>query len=219
MEPNAFDRDVAVLPDRKTHLEYAFSQAPPHGLVVEFGVHTGTSLTRLAEMAGPHHRLLGFDSFRGLPEDWDTTERGDGKHPKGKFDTGGRIPKVPQQCSLIAGWFDVTAPILTAMVMSGELQIALLHIDSDLFSSAMTALSAAAPGLKPGSIVVFDELGNWDGRYPLYREGEWMAVENFLNLYPEIQLVPISRSVAQQAAFRIARAGELPGSPGADARA
>jgi hypothetical protein len=213
MDPIVFDSpDIQVFPNRKAHLEYAMSVAPSAGIIAEFGVHKGTSLTRLACMASRHHQIVGFDSFRGLPSAWRIQDSEDESHPAGKFDTGGRLPSVPTRCILVAGWFDQTAKVLRSMILERDTPIALLHIDSDLCESATTALNAAQPGLQTGSIVVFDELGNWDGRYPLFREGEWKALEIFQRSCPWIRFDPISRSVAQQASFRIVRAAERPSS-------
>jgi len=197
---------VELFPHRKPHLEAACAAAPKKGLIVEFGVWKGTSLRRMAEFFGPERTLLGFDSFRGLPEPWYTKKPDATTHPAGHFALRG-LPEVPKNVILVVGWFNQTADlVLGGALAASQLPIALLHIDCDLFTSALEALDAATPGLWTGSIVVFDELGNWDGRYPLWEQGEWKALNLWLELHPELTLIPMSRTTAQQAAFRVFRA-------------
>jgi hypothetical protein len=50
-------------------------------------------------------KVYGFDSFRGLDEDW----TGVG-HVKGTFDLSGRLPRVRPNVTLLAGWFRETLP-------------------------------------------------------------------------------------------------------------
>ena len=50
-------------------------------------------------------RFFGFDSFEGLPEEWNQ-EKG-----KGFFNVGGNVPKVDDpRVTFIKGWFDQTVP-------------------------------------------------------------------------------------------------------------
>jgi hypothetical protein len=60
--PSAYDAKIELL-------EAAAGLAPAEGLVLEFGVATGDTLSRIAAKRSPAH---GFDSFEGLPEDWRT---------------------------------------------------------------------------------------------------------------------------------------------------
>jgi hypothetical protein len=57
----------------------------------------------------------GFDSFRGLPEDW----AGRDGMKKGTFDVNGRKPTVPDNVVLHPGWFNETLPkfILEQLVL------------------------------------------------------------------------------------------------------
>lgn len=54
--------------------------------------------------------------------------------------------------------------------------MSLVHIDSDLYVSALTALSLTGPRLKPGALLIFDELIN----YPGFRGGEVQALYEWL---------------------------------------
>lgn len=109
----------------------------------EFGVWQGESLRALAQRSGSaQSRFYGFDSFQGLPEDWTAA------HPKGTFDTGGRMPHVDDpRVQFVPGWFHASLPKFLAehpdlvqSMQSGRLPL-VVHVDSDLFSSALFVLS------------------------------------------------------------------------------
>jgi hypothetical protein len=66
-------KEAMVLSDRYDLLKFALARAPRDGLVLEFGVATGAFLRFLA---GQTNRTVhGFDSFDGLPEDWNVPGR------------------------------------------------------------------------------------------------------------------------------------------------
>jgi hypothetical protein len=60
-----------------------------------------------------------------------------------------------------------------------EAPVALLHIDSDLYSSAHTVLFGLAPRLRAGSTIVFDEFLN----YPGWRQHEYRAFTEFVDAF------------------------------------
>ncbi|KAI1085474.1 hypothetical protein F5B20DRAFT_5159 [Whalleya microplaca] len=79
------------------------------------------------------------------------------------FDTGAFAVDAPPEvpgAELVVGRFDESLPPFLAG-HSGP--IALLHVDSDLYSSAVTVLEHCGPRLVAGSIVVFDEYFNFPG--------------------------------------------------------
>lgn len=122
---------------------------------LEFGVWKGESLrvwTNLNTNRGS--RFYGFDSFEGLPETWN---HGFGRSTgKSQFDLGGIMPGVADmRVRLIKGWFQQT---LREFLLETELQHPLvIHIDSDLHSSALYTLCTLDPYLEKGDIVIFDE--------------------------------------------------------------
>lgn len=142
-------------------------------LVLEFGVWMGHSVNRIG-LAYPKAQVFGFDSFYGLPEDWS------GPWIKGSFNVLGHLPRgLPSNVQLVAGWFNESLPafITSAQwlfsvekymksaskrrMVVPKAQIALLHIDCDLYSSTMTVLNALDEYILPGTIIVFDELMNF----------------------------------------------------------
>lgn len=142
----------------------ALEAAPRDGLTLECGVYFGRSLRVIA--ARTRGVVHGFDSFQGLPEAWSEREGA------GAYSTAGRLPRVPGEVTLHAGWFEDTLPPFLA---SNPGPIRLLHIDCDIYSSTRTVLEHAAPRLVPGSVIVFDDfLG-----YPGYEAHELRAFEEF----------------------------------------
>lgn len=157
------------------------------GLWLEFGVFRGRSICQFAERTPG--LIYGFDSFEGLPETWDSN------NPKGTFSLNGLVPDAaidgianesafdpsptkntkswPANVRLVKGWFDQTLPSF----LKDHLEpCALIHIDSDLYSSCKTILDLLEERIIPGTILVFDEIND----YPDYRNHEIKAFAEFL---------------------------------------
>lgn len=131
-------------------LEHALALAPAGGMVLEFGVYTGTTLKIIA--AQRDGEVYGFDSFDGLPEDWRIG------FASGTFDVEAP-PEVPG-AELVVGLFDDSLP---GFLAAHPGTVDLLHIDADLYSSAASVLEQVGPRLRTGSVVVFDEFFNYPG--------------------------------------------------------
>jgi len=134
------------------------------GLVLEFGVATGRTLNHFARLL-PKKTIYGFDGFVGLPENWTS------RMPAGFF-ARESLPKVRDNCKLVVGWFDKTLP---PFAKEHTQPIALLHIDSDLYSSAVTVLNTLNNQIVPGTVIVFDEYMN----YPGWQLDEFKAWQEF----------------------------------------
>lgn len=153
------EQDYAVL---KTVLsEIRRGEQPGWGL--EFGVATGTTLRMIARVMP----VIGFDSFVGLPEDWRPG------FPAGFF-KGVRPENTIPNSTLVEGWFDVTVPDYP-----WPEDIALVHIDSDLYSSAKTVFDSVGPAIHPGTYVVFDEFFGYEG----CEEHEQKAFSEWVDTY------------------------------------
>ena len=159
------------------------------GDIVECGVASGHSLAMLASLVRSGYRkrhLWGFDSWEGLPEPEGEDEYlPDSRRKRGMFgetniervistfawygfDTVG----VAENITLVKGWFSETTPGYDGP------QIALLHLDGDLYISYKDPLEALWPKLAAGGIVALDE----------YQQGAWggarRAVDEFLSGLP-----------------------------------
>jgi len=121
------------------------------GLVMEMGVATGRTVNHIAREL-PNTTVFGFDSFEGLNETWNWYIR------EGHF--AQPVPRVRKNVDLRVGWFEDT---LGPFLAEYHQPIALLHIDSDLYSSARYVLDRTVHRLVPNSIVLFDEYFNYPG--------------------------------------------------------
>lgn len=162
------------------------------GLVLEFGVATGRTLNHFARLL-PQKTVYGFDGFDGLPEDWTS------RMQKGFF-ARNELPKVRKNCELVVGWFNETLP---KFVKDHQDHIALLHVDSDLYSSAVTVLNTLNRQLVEGTVIVFDEYMN----YPGWQLDEFKAWQEFVSKN-NIEYEYIGRvSKHQKVAVRITKRG------------
>jgi hypothetical protein len=138
-------------------LRFAVASALEGGTTVELGVHHGVSLRWLSELRGG--KLHGFDSFEGLPDAWAGV-------PRGRFTADGQTP-LGLDCELWVGLFDDRLP---HFVERHPEPISLLHIDSDLYASAVSGFQHLAPLLVPGTVIAFDEyLGHATWRQDEFR--------------------------------------------------
>lgn len=145
------------------------------GHVLEFGVFQGRSISVLAA-AFPQQRVHGFDTFTGLPQDW---RRGPGDvYPAGHFGLE-RLPDVPGNVALWPGEF---ASSLPGWLAAHPGPVGFVHVDCDLYASTRTVLDLLDGRIVAGTVLVFDELCDWadSGVYPAWRDGEWRALEEWL---------------------------------------
>ncbi len=150
--------DVRLFGTAAELLRWAVAQSHRPGLVLEFGVRRGTSLTVIAEAAA--QQVHGFDSFEGLPEAWSGS-------PQGVLSTALQMPEVSDSITLHPGWFEDTLPGFLAQHLG---PVRFVNLDSDLYSSTSTVLTALADRIGPGAVLVFDEfIGNRSWRQDEYR--------------------------------------------------
>ena len=127
-------------------LSHAACIAPLEGLVLEFGVASGSTINHLATShALRERRLYGFDSFCGLPEPW-------GHYEVGHFACD--PPAVASNVELFVGLFAETLPAFLARHAGA---CALVHLDCDLYSSTKTVLELLTPRIVAGTVIEMDE--------------------------------------------------------------
>ena len=145
---------VRSFPDAFTLLTHSMQKTEGiDGPVCEFGVASGRSINHIAKLV-PHETVFGFDSFDGLPEDWQ------GVMPKGTFRRK-ELPAVRDNVSLIRGLF---ADTLGSFLEDHAAPVKLLHVDCDLYSSTKTIFERLEARIQPGAVIVFDEYFNYAGR-------------------------------------------------------
>jgi hypothetical protein len=147
--------------DTADHLRYAMQHVTLQGLWLEFGVSAGTSLKVIAEQT--QAQIYGFDSFGGLPEDW---VRGPGRPTLKRGSFRGGPEAVPPHVTLVSGLFADTLP---RFVEEHPEAVAFMHVDCDIYTSTKTVLGSFCHRLKPGTVIVFDELFNVTGQVTEWR--------------------------------------------------
>jgi hypothetical protein len=154
-------------------LRYASDHANKDGVFIELGVWKARTVNFIAAL-NPHKTIYGFDSFEGLPTDWD---KGDRVFSKGLFSwpQGQPMPLMLLNVELIKGLFTDTLPVFTQTHLQ-DTTLSFVHVDCDVYSSTIDALNILGPYMTEGTILVFDELYN----YPNYQNHEWKALQEFL---------------------------------------
>jgi hypothetical protein len=160
--------DVQVSLNNPSTVDAALREVNFDGMVAEFGVYKGTSLTQIAKFF-PERTVHGFDSFVGLPTAWGGTSKG-----AGAFDIGAQPPRLPvSNVEFHVGWFDETVPVF-AREHSGPFAFA--HLDADLYSSTKTVFDTLGDWFVAGTVVVFDEYFGYHG----WQRHEHKAFHEFL---------------------------------------
>jgi predicted O-methyltransferase YrrM len=135
------------------------------GLALEFGVATGTTLAIIAEALSDEVRVVGFDTFEGLPELWRSG------FPAGEF-AQDALPDVPG-AELVTGLFEDTLP---GFLADCDDAVVFAHLDADLYSSTKSVLDLIGARLSPGAVLVFDEFFNFPG----WQDHEYRAWTEFV---------------------------------------
>lgn len=170
---------------QETTLEELVKLAPKDGLFLEFGVYQGYTINRIADSTP--NLVFGFDSFKGLPEDWYM-------HEKGHFAC--ELPvDIRGNVSLVPGWFNETLPLFLSNVKNN---ISFIHIDCDLYSSTKTVFDNVKNRLNNECIIVFDELYGYDG----WGQHEYKAFNEFLE-ETKFKWECVGKYSQHQAGFRI----------------
>lgn len=181
-----------------------------HGVVMEFGVRWGQTLSLLSALRGifepfnRHRKIIGFDTFEGF-KGVSETDGTNHSCKEGSFsvtenyeDFLDKILHLQEQLNpighlkkyeLIKGDVGLTLPdYLTA---HPETIVSMAIFDVDIYKPTVEALRAIQPCLAKGSILVFDEL--CDDIFP----GETVALKEVLGLNNcRIQRLPMTSRIS-----------------------
>ena len=180
------------------------------GDILEFGVSTGASLAIIDSVAtklltnahNRKYRIIGFDSFEGLPEpsgrdrDVHVGDEAGAKFDKGAYQSteeqawqnlilhGANIDNI----QLVAGWYEqVLSPKLRETL--GLKKASLINIDCDLYESTRDALNWCAPLIGQGTIISFDDWFCYKGSP---HHGEARAFREFLEQHEHFSATEFS---------------------------
>ncbi len=148
-----------------------------HGIIMEFGVRWGQTLSILSAIRGilepfnRHRKIVGFDTFEGFvglsPKDGMKCKCQDGSFSVSRdYDkTLEQIMKIQEilnpvshlrKFELVKGKADET--IFQYFKSNPETLVSLAILDFDIYEPTKVALAAIKPRLFKGSVLVFDEL-------------------------------------------------------------
>ena len=160
------------------------------GDIVECGVSIGHGtlyFMLLSELMGKERQIYGFDSFQGFPAPTAADLKADGAFEVSHGTLAsplemvsrvlhdGRVPQrlIDNNLHLVRGFFESSLPHY-------EGDIALLHLDCDLFESYTCCLSLLYDKVVPGGLIMFDEYE--DPHFP----GAKKAIDTFFSNRPEM---------------------------------
>ena len=114
----------------------------------EFGVWRASSFKYLIKV---FKKGYGFDTFTGLPEEWDV-----GHHieKEGTYTSDGNVPKI-KGGEFIVGKFEDTLPVFFS---ESRPMASVINFDADLYSSTICALNFSKSVMDKDTILIFDEL-------------------------------------------------------------
>jgi hypothetical protein len=157
-------------------------------IYLEFGVASGQSFFWwIKQNQNPASRFWGFDTFEGLPEDW-------GGYKKGEMSHGlDELKHEDPRAGFLKGIFQDTLPSFLrekGQLISGKPK--LIHLDADLFSSTIFALSQLYPFLAKGDLILFDEFNVANHEFLAYK----IFTESF---YVKLKLIGAQNNFYQTA--------------------
>ena len=130
---------------------------------LEFGVYQGESIKYFAKkLANENNLFIGYDTFFGLPTDWQSAK-------KGLFSTDGNVPKTDdKRIKFIRGIFQES---FDNSIIDKNIKT-IVHFDADMYSSTLFLLFKLHEKLNE-YYFIFDEL-----------EGEELrALKDYMNVY------------------------------------
>ena len=113
----------------------------------EFGVWRASSFKYLIQT---FKKGYGFDTFTGLPEDWDVVSH---VEKKGSYASDGKVPKI-EGGEFIVGKFEDTLPVFFS---ESRPVASVINFDADLYSSTICALNFSKSVMDKDTILIFDE--------------------------------------------------------------
>ena len=168
--------------------------ATQFGDYLEFGVNRGTSLAcayrALLSKELSHVRLIGFDSFQGLPP-----EAADEGWVPGDFKSSYEATRAylasmgvdMRRVTLVEGWFNQTCTEETKIRLSLK-KASLIMVDCDIYSASRDVLRYVEPLIRDHAIVICDD---WDARTGYEQRGQSDAFEEFLQEHPQLSAQPL----------------------------
>jgi O-methyltransferase len=167
---------------------------PEGGTSLEFGVFRGNSYVYQAQEIAKkytHDKLMGFDSWQGLPDEANSVWR-PSFHAKGEYSSTKDIVihkldivglKDDKRLSFVDGFYSDS---LTEELRSKINDVIFVNIDVDIYQSTIELLDFIGPLLRPGVVLYWDD---WKDPRVSYKEswGEHLAWEEWSSKHQDIK--------------------------------
>jgi len=202
------ERQFSICVDHALAVLRKADPAHEFGDYLEFGVSRGTSLATvhhsLQRANLPQARLIGFDSFAGMPPE----SAGQGWDP-GAFASPIGITRRYligkgvdlERVTLVKGWFSDTLNEQTRSTLKLG-KASLIMVDCDIYSASCEALRFSAPHIKDRAVVIFDD---WGWREQEGERGQKEAFAEFLTEHPDLRAEPLPSYLEQARVFLLTR--------------
>jgi len=179
---------------RFLHYDLLYRQMlPVPGVICEFGVQWGATLSQLISLRGIHEpynhsrRIIGFDTFQGFVG---VDEQDGGRWSAGDYSTEDGYETTLDRVLTLQEGFNPLSHIKKFELVKGDASkttaewlernphaiISMAILDMDVYRATRDVLELIKPRLTKGSVLVFDELSSGD--FP----GETLAVAEVLGL-------------------------------------
>lgn len=189
---------------------------PEGGTCLEFGVFRGSSYIYQAEQIVrryPNSKLVGFDSWAGLPEEtagvWAPKVHEKGQYRSTKDVVLERMKKAgidsrDPRFSFVDGFYHDS---LTPALQKSFQEIIFINIDVDIHKSTIELLDFIKPMLQPGTILYWDDwkspLENFEGEW-----GEHLAWEQWSAENPRMRAEVVDVNWVQQRTMVVTAVGD-----------
>lgn len=130
-------------------------------------------------------RLIGFDSFKGLPdyaseEGWSPGLFASTRSATERYLAGSGVDL--ERVELVEGWFEDTLTRDTADELDLD-KVSLVLIDCDLYSASKAALWFSEQFIDDEAVLIFDD---WGWRSEVGEPGQQEAFHEFLTAFPAL---------------------------------
>lgn len=185
------------------------------GDYLEFGVSRGTSMACMyhARRKGGllEMRLIGFDSFKGLPSEAAKQGWKPGEFASTLGATKRYLRKAgihPSKVHLVKGWFRDTLTQKTVARFRLR-KASVIMVDCDLYTSCREALWFCEPLILDRAVIIFDE---WDCPSNPSSIGERKAFAEFMKAFPHFTSEPLPAYRPEARIFLVTRLLSIPNS-------
>ena len=178
------------------------------GDYLEFGVSRGTSMAcvyHVLQAKGLRHvRLVGFDSFKGLPPE----AADEGWEPGIYASTAAATRRYLKEhdvdldrVTLVKGWFRDSLNQATKKRL-GLRKASLIMVDCDIYAATKEALAFVLPLVQERAVIVFDD---WGWRSDIEEIGQREAFQECIESVPEFEVERLDGYIPQSRIFLLKR--------------